>query len=106
VLLGMSASDTAHQGVVIYRTLHNDMGGTPVCELSRTERGMVRCLDQAQNVVLSECVAAAAAGSEVAAEWKARMLEKGHYFERSRPVASADFKTTTSRTTNAHRTSR
>ena len=87
----MSASDTGHQGVVIYWTLHNGIGGTLACELSRTERGLVvRCLDQARNVVLSESVAAAAAGSEVAAEWKARMLEKGDYFERPRCVASAD----------------
>ena len=74
----MSASDTGHQGVVIYWTLHNGIGGTLACELStHRARAGGAVPGPGSNVVLSESVAAAAAGSEVAAEWKARMLEKG-----------------------------
>lgn len=91
--VGMGASDTGHQGVVIYWTLHNGRGGTLACELSRTPGGLVvRCLDQARNVLLSERVAAAAAGGEVAEQWKTRVLAKGDYFARPRSGVSADVK--------------
>jgi len=85
----MSSSDTGHERVLIYWTLRNDKGGTLACELSRTERGLVvRCLDQARKIVLSERVAVAAAAGAVAAQWKARLLEKGDYFERPLPRVS------------------
>jgi hypothetical protein len=85
----MSGSDTGHQRVVIYWTLHNDKGGSLACELSRTERGLVmRCLDEARNVVLTERVSAAAAAVDVAGQWRARLLAKGDYFERPQPDAS------------------
>jgi hypothetical protein len=85
----MSSSDSGHQRVVIYWTLRNDTGDTLACELSRTERGLlVRCLDQTRRIVLSERVAMAAAGGEVASQWKARLLEKGDYFEPPLPPAS------------------
>jgi hypothetical protein len=81
----MSGSDIGHQRVVVYWTLHNDMGGSLACELSRTDRGLVlRCLDDARKVALSERVATAAAAVTVAAQWKARLLDKGDYFERPR----------------------
>jgi len=98
----MSSPDTGHQRVVIYWTLHNDAGDTIACELSRTERGLlVRCLDQARNIVLSERVAVAPAGGEVAAQWKARLLEKGDYFERPLPPASKQFKGRSERANDA-----
>ena len=82
----MNESDAGHQRVVVYWTLHNDAGGSLACELSRTDRGLViRCLDDARTVVLSERVATAAAAADVAAQWKARLLHKGDYFERPRP---------------------
>jgi hypothetical protein len=85
----MSEPDAGHERVVIYWTLHNDTGGTLACELSRTERGLVlRCLDQARKVVLSERVATAADGGELAGQWKARLLEKRDYFERPRSGVS------------------
>ena len=81
----MSGSDTGHQRVVVYWTLHNDTGGSLACELSRTDRGLVvRCLDDARAVALSERVATAALAVNVAAQWKARLLDKGDYFERPR----------------------
>ena len=84
----MSGSDNGHQRVVIYWTLHNDKGRTLACELSRTERGLViRCLDEARTVALTERVATVAGAVDVAAEWKARLLDKGEYFERPRPEA-------------------
>jgi hypothetical protein len=79
----MSGSDIGHQRVVVYWTLHNDAGASLACELSRTDRGLViRCLDDARKVALSERVASAAAAVTVAAQWKARLLDKGDYFER------------------------
>ena len=81
----MSGSDVGHQRVVVYWTLHNDAGASLACELSRTDRGLViRCLDDARKVALSERVASAAAAVTVAAQWKARLLDKGDYFERPR----------------------
>ena len=79
----MSAPDAGHDRLLIYWTLHNDNNGTLACELSRTKQGLVvRCLDDARTVVLSERVAAAVAAADVAAQWKARLVEKGDYFER------------------------
>jgi hypothetical protein len=90
----MAASDTGHERLVIYWTLHNDTGGTLACELSRTGQGLVvRSLDGARNVVLSERVAAVAAGAKVASAWKARLLEKGDYFERPRLADSREART-------------
>jgi hypothetical protein len=87
----MSESEAGHQRVVIYWTLHNDTGNTLACELSRTERGLVvRCLDQARRVMLSERVATAAAAAEIAGQWKARQVEKGDYFERPRVAQKAN----------------
>ena len=87
----MSASDVGHQRIVIYWTLYTDTGSPLACELSRTDRGLllVRCLDDARKVLLSECVAAAANGAEVAARWKAQLLTRRDYFERPRPAASS-----------------
>ena len=97
----MSDSDNGHQRVVIYWTLHNERGGTLACELSRTERGLVvRCLDQARKVALSERVAAAGDAGEVAYRWKARLLEKGDYFERPRAGMPKQGKATSSRGTD------
>ena len=97
----MSEYDKGHQRVVIYWTLHRESGATLACELSRTERGLVvRCLDQARKVALSERVAAAADAGEIASRWKARILEKGDYFERPRPGAAKQVKTPLSRRTN------
>ena len=82
----MGGSDTGHQRVVIYWTLHNNAGNALACELSRTDRGlMVRCLDQARAVVLSERVTTVAAAVDVAAQWKTRVIDRGEYFERPRP---------------------
>ena len=79
----MAASDNGHERLVIYWTLYNDAGGTLACELSRTSQGLVvRSLDGTRNVVLSERVGAVAAGASVASEWKARLIEKGDYFDR------------------------
>ena len=87
----MAASDTGHERLVIYWTLHNDAGATLACELSRTSQGLVvRCLDAMRNVVLSERVAVVAAGATVASAWKAQLLEKGEYVERPRLADSRD----------------
>jgi len=86
----MSGSDIGHQRVVVYWTLHNDAGASLACELSRTDRGLViRCLDDAREVALSERVATAAAATQIAEQWKARLLAKGDYFERPRPAGPA-----------------
>ena len=80
---GMGESDTGHERVLTYWTLHNAHGGTLSCELSGTERGLVvRCLDEVRNVVLGERVKKAAAAADLAAQWKAQLLEKRDYFER------------------------
>ena len=82
----MAESDTGHEPLAIYWTLHRDAGPPVTCELSRTEHGLwVRCLDQPRNVLLTERVETAAAGLAVAAEWKARLLGLREYFERPRP---------------------
>jgi hypothetical protein len=97
----MGEPDAGHQRVVIYWTLHSDTSGTLACELSRTQPGLVvRCLDQSRKVVLSERVAAAADAAEIAAQWKARLLEKGDYFERHPPAAHRQVKTPSSRRPN------
>ena len=100
----MGESDIGHERVVIYWALRNDSGGTLACELSRTERGLVvRCLDQSRKVVLAERVDVAAAGAEVAARWRARLLDKGEYSEQPRPDVPKPFKTSVTRANSSRR---
>jgi hypothetical protein len=97
----MGEPDAGHQRVVIYWTLHSDTSGTLACELSRTQPGLVvRCLDQSRKVVLSERVAAAADAAAISAQWKARLLEKGDYFERHPSAARKQVATPSPRRPN------